>query len=643
MVQAQKAASAVFNLRTGLTFLVGCLSGGLVIGAVFVVTNLGTGGNPSDRSTGNQDRNNTSNMESVEETKSGSISDQSIASMNLTDLIGLNPIARMSKLRVFMSDANEGDFDDLLAQSEDLQPLELGAEFQNIIVGQFAIVNPERAIQAVNGLESEYLRKAELIKSIFNVWGVSDLDQAIQYAKKQDSSFRGFAAEGIITARDELSVNERHDIALQLVGEESLDWTLGAIDLRRPIDNPEKTWNEFLEENRHKIGQLDVFNTGYLGRVAHAIAGEIGLEAAMSKIDSALPDGSTKSSVYRWFFHSLSAEEPYQALELAIGLNDARNSSAITGLLAQNVAAVDPEGAVRIVSTIKASGLRNTAIRRIINTWIESDPYGVMANLELLPENQRTKARVDALVAIAADSTDAATRMLPDVNHYESKVMVAESIFSNLAKNDMEAAVTWLLSDPNVAPIKTELMPSVIADLATKDPQYAMQIAHSVAIEESEVGLEAQVIKSVAETNVDKAIAMLPDIRNEKTMASALAEIGTILVRDGDAERAIEIGGQITDEKERTRYFATLIPDMIVEAPTVFIDNLESFPTNRETALRVRAMMVLPIFSNEFSAEQQDKIRERFPTPIGEGLEGLFDQIQIPARLFDGLRGRTSD
>ena len=643
MVKAQKPMLPLFNLQSGLTFLVGCFSGGLVIGAVFLVTNKGTDVDLIDRSTEDQDHNNSSTMERVAETNSTTIADQDLRSMNLWDLIALNPVARKSKLKVFITQATEDELDALFLQTKDLTPKELTNEFQDVIVEHFALINPKRAIQAVIGLRTDFLREATLVKSIFNVWSVSDLDQAIQYAKEQDESFRQFAVEGILTALDDLSSEDRRDIVLQLVGEESLDWTLGVIYLRKPIENPKETWDEFMEENRHELGQLDYFSTGYLGRVAHALAGEIGLEAALSKIDSALPDGTSKSSVYRSFLQSLSTEDPYQALELAIGLDDVRHSSAITGLLAQNIAAIDPEGAVQIVSTIRASGLRNNAMRGIINTWIENDPYAVMANLELVPENQRTKARVDALVAIAADSTAAATRMLPDVNHFESKVTVAEAIFTNLAKNDMEAAVTWLQSDPNVAPLKKELMPSVIADLATKDPQYAMQIAQSVAIDESEVGLEALVIKSVAETNIDKAIAMLPDTRNEKTRASVLTEIGNILVRDGDAERAIELGGQITDERERTLYFATLVPSMMLEAPTAFVDNLESFPNNHETSLAVQAMMILPTFTSKLTDEQRDRVRERFPSPKREGLEGVFDQIQIPAGLFDGLPGRTSD
>ena len=643
MVETQKPESTLFNLRTGMTFLVGCVSGGLAIGAVFFATHIGIEGSPRDRSTGNQDRHNTYNLENVVETKSGSIADQSIVSMKLTDLVALNPIARMSKLKVFMSDANEGDLADLLVQSKDVQPVELGTEFQNMIVEQFAIVNPDRAIQAVNTLDSEYLREADLIKSIFNVWGVSDLDQAIQYAKKQDESFRQFAVEGIVTARDDLSLEARRDLVLQLVGEAYLDWTLGLIDLRSPIENPKETWDEFIAKNRRKLGQLDVYSAGYLGRVAHALAGEIGLAAAMSKIEGTLPDQSSKYAVYRSFFESLSTEDPHQALELAVGLANVKHTWGTTGLMVQNVAAIDPEGAIKIVSTINAGGIRNNRLRGIINTWIESDPYAVLANLTLLPENQRTEAQVDALVAIAADSTDAATRMLPDVNHYESKVTVAEAIFSNLAKNDVHAAVAWIQTDPSVAPLKTKLLPSVVADLSTKDPQYAMQIAQSVAIDEYDVGLEAQVIKSIAETNVDKAIALLPDTRNEKTKASARVEIGNILVRDGDAERAIELSEQITDERERARYLAKLIPSLIVEAPTVFVDNIQSFPNNRETALAVQTMVGLPILSNELSDEQRHKIRERFPSPTGSGLEDLFDQIQIPVGLFDGLPGRIGD
>ncbi len=637
MVNVQEQATVSFKWRTALIFFGGWICGGLVIGAVFLVTNQGSDSIQSERSTANQHLSDTSITEKVVETKGTSYSDRGERSMNLSDLVVLNPIARKSKLKVFMARAKEGELVDLLMQTKDIIPKELGIEFQNTIVEQFALVNPKRTVEAVKGLQKDQLGEAKLIKSIFNVWGVSDLDQAIQYAKQQDESFREYAAEGIITVRDDLSPDERHDIALQIVGEESIVWTLGAINLRRPIENPSETWNEFMEEKGHQLGQLDLFDTGYLGRVAHALAGEIGLEAAMSKIDAALPDGRIKSSVYTTFFHAVSEEDPYQALELAIGLDDVRHASAITGILAQNVAATDPKGAVNLVSSIKASGVRNMVMRGIIDTWIESDPYGVVANLELLPENQRTNARVDALVAIAADSTDAATRMLLDVDHYESKVTVASAIFSNLAKSDVQSAISWLQSDATVAPLQKELMPSVIADIASKDPEYAMQIALSVAIDDHEVGLEALVIKTVAVTNVDKAIEMLSETRNEKTKATAREEIGTILVRDGDAERAIELGQQLTDEKERSNYYVTLIPELIRAAPRVFVDNLESFPKDRKTVITVQAYMFLPTFTGELSDEQQDKVREHFSLPSQEGLD-IFSQIELPPSLMDGLR-----
>ena len=637
MVRAHEQASTTFNWRTASIFISGCFCGGLVIGAVFLATNQETDSLQSERNTANQDLSDTSTTEKVVETKSISYSDRGERLMNLSDLVVLNPIARKSKLKVFMARAKEGELVDLLMQTKDIIPKELAIEFQNTIVEQFALVNPEKAIEAVKDLAKDHLGEAKLIKSIFNVWGVSDLDQAIQYAKQQDESFREYAAEGIITVRDDLSPDERHDIALQIVGEESIVWTLGVVNLRKPIENPSETWDEFMEERGHELGQLDHFDTGFLGRVAHALAGEIGLEAAMSKIDTALPDGRIKSSVYTTFFHAVSEEDPYQALELAIGLDDVRHASAITGILAQNVAATDPKGAVNLVSSIKASGVRNMVMRGIIDTWIESDPYGVVANLELVPENQRTNARVDALVAIAADSTDAATRMLLDVDHYESKVTVASAIFSNFAKSDVQSAISWLQSDATVAPLQKELMPSVIADIASKDPEYAMQIALSVAIDDHEVGLEALVIKTVAVTNVDKAIEMLSETRNEKTKATAREEIGTILVRDGDAERAMELGQQLTDEKERSNYYVTLIPELIRAAPKVFVDNLESFPKDRKTVITVQAFMILPPFTGELSDEQQDKVREHFSLPNQEGLD-IFSQIELPPSLMDGLR-----
>ena len=76
---------------------------------------------------------------------------------------------------------------------------------------------------------------------------------------------------------------------------------------------------------------------------------------------------------------------------------------------------------------------------------------------------------------------------------------------------------------------------------------------------------------------------------------------------------------------------------MIVEAPTVFVDNLEAFPKDCRTAIAVQAYMFLPTFTGEMSDEQQDKVREHFSSPNQEGLD-IFSQIELPPNLMDGLR-----
>ena len=57
--------------------------------------------------------------------------------------------------------------------------------------------------------------------------------------------------------------------------------------------------------------------------------------------------------------------------------------------------------------------------------------------------------------------------------------------------------------------------------------------------------------------------------------------IGAILVRNSDGERLIELGKQLTDEKERANYFSDLVPNLFSKPPGVLVDKLETLPSNR--------------------------------------------------------------
>ena len=148
--------------------------------------------------------------------------------------------------------------------------------------------------------------------------------------------------------------------------------------------------------------------------------------------------------------------------------------------------------------------------------------------------------------------------------------------------------------------------------LVEHDAEFAMQIALQEPLVDqssSELGLEVDLIRSVAKTDVEQALSMLAQVRDGQTKVMAYSVAGSTLASSGEPDRAIELGLQL-DESVQDDYFNFLVSDWAYKDPLGLFDSLESIPGQGVKSIAAMRLEMANRFHKVFSSEQLDQLKE---------------------------------
>ena len=120
-----------------------------------------------------------------------------------------------------------------------------------------------------------------------------------------------------------------------------------------------------------------------------------------------------------------------------------------------------------------------------------------------------------------------------------------------------------------------------IPALVEEDPELALNTALSQEIAEGQMGLEYEVIKILARTDVHRATEMLSQVRDhDDTKKRAYGELGRALVSQNESSTAIELGSDLSEEFQDT-YFRAIINEIYNKDQLELYEILELLPERK--------------------------------------------------------------
>ena len=393
------------------------------------------------------------------------------------------------------------------------------------------------------------------------------------------------------------------------------------------IDNPETTWNELVIDLQDDLGNLRT-----LSRVATAWVEKSGL-GVLDKVYQSLTNAQTRQSVMYHVLEKVAQTDPASALKYAMTLESDPHNYIINNI-ANIWVRSDPRSALSAAAGIEKETVRKALSESAVKSLAFSEPREFFKEIDSLPADFQVTASKAALDEIARKSPEEAADLAAAMQSGSAKTSGASSIVSTWSRSDHKAALDWILYEPGVEEIKFELLSSIMYTLVQVDLELAMSTALAQPIDEDKYyGLEFIVILSLAESDVNQAIELFPQVREGPTQMMSFQPIVHSLLMNDEIDRAFDMVQQVP-ESDRDSFYMSLSTSWTAIDPQGMLNSMDRFPSKQ--AKSQAALMV--IVGNEFSKIlSNEQIEEAKKYLTEEDLQALEE------RDTEGLRSIFQD
>ncbi|MXW07283.1 MAG: hypothetical protein F4X56_00625 [Gammaproteobacteria bacterium] len=564
------------------------------------------------------------------ESKSGTTG-SSDAPKELEDILQFETdFERKTALFGLLMNASESSVIEYLEESQELEPPSLRRTTENVIVQKLASLNAQIALDQVHALPMS--RQQNLITAVFEELSLSDLNKAKNLALELDPTLKHAAVHGILLARHKHSDDLMLEIAKDLNQEAYAVTYLAEAVAFSAFEDAALAWSRIVSDSQPNLAQ-----TEFLIQVASEWLLQEGI-SVIDQISESLTDTVVRDAVIMSALHRIAQDDPRAALIEALQLtSDSRELALRT--IAEVWARIDPQAALAEISTMESGKTLTLLQESVLTAWAENDPNALLEALAFVPEHLRAMAKEEAMLAIARISPEEAVSFLSDIEDDNLRIKLAKEIATNWSEQDPHAALDWVLNEEFTTDVQqAETLMIVLASLAIKDPELAFQTARDQPIVlrgANYRGMEVTVIQHLVETDIDKALAMLSDIRREGlTITHAYSEVGRAMIRDGQYDRALALGQRLGDIRRRN-YNGSLMYQWAMTNPETLFEALDELPSDQ---LKDQAAKGLVRYNNDtkaLSSAQMEQVGKFLPEGYVDPYSRTREMRQMSSEWFD--------
>ena len=510
---------------------------------------------------------------------------------------------RSVALRALLSSADRQRVISLLEQSKGIRPEDLRLTTQLEIFRRFAVIDALEAMKHTSDIA--WNRRTPMVAAIFKEWATSDVDAAIAHARTLGSSDRRIALEVILRIQDEWSEDRIMELALEF-GHESIGAeVLEQIQIARAFNDPRLAWNAILNDAQRDRSQFDA-----LRAILELWVAREGFDVIFEAME-AVSEGNVSSSILDPIIEPIAQDDPRLAFELIHKLGDNARIDA-TFTIAQIWAETDPAAALETVSAFnfRPESTKVRLMQSIGSVWADHAPREAIQSLtEYLSSWSLRPIRGRALRKIVRESPQDAVDILNEIPNGVREL--GRELVEEWASVDVSSAFNWIGTQEES--LRAMLLREIMPALVEKDPELALNTALNQEIAEGRSGLEYEVIRLLARTDVHHATEMLARVRDhDYTKQRAYVELGFALVSRNEYSAAIELGSDLP-ENLQDEYFPAIVNRILNRDKVELYEILDLLPKPKYLQEAARRIIWETGFAGRshqyFTDEQIEEIR----------------------------------
>ena len=491
-------------------------------------------------------------------------------------------------------------------QCKNIELSNFRTEVQHLIVQRWAVLDPAGALNFVLK-ETVDSQQQDLLELVFLEWSHANIDEAIRFAHDLDQIGKETAVASIVRAREDLSIDRHREIARQL----GCEWVAIEALGEEGIKDPESEWANFIDEHRDSLDDLRVEQRKVLAYIAYYWMVRDGAEV-LAQMRAMLPRSFKLFEITEFVSQQLRNSHPRLALEV---VNKFAIQEQVLGFrqlgvdVIRNWAEIEPDLALEATHTIELRSFRRELQGHVLKKTAESDPHAMWKAIDTFPEHLQAQAQEAALLEIAKDSPESVVSMLSRVPDKKVRERIESAVIKHWATKDIDGLLDRTRSDIKWAENGDVIMQNALKELAQTDLTLALEVAVSQPVGENGEGMELEVIRAIALSDLDLASTLLPNVRAGVTRTKCYSTvIFRSIVVGYEPELSIEMFLQLC-ELEADVPQAVISP-LVSEIPERLFASLDRVTSESVKADVARSLLRWYGDDDVFTDEQLDSLRD---------------------------------
>ena len=388
----------------------------------------------------------------------------------ISDVLSLPSLfAQQEALHTIAGRANKVQLLLLIKESTGVANTQQRNNYVNILLARLTELDPQKAADiAIQAFEK---RDYYLLSEVFLNWAKLDQDGAIKRANTIKEQYQHeAAAQGILASVDV------ENVALQ-------------------IELAERLGLESKEEQFVSNALIEKANQEP--------------EAAMQEA-MLMPKGYDRESAMIGVMDSWASENPEDAFAFTERVNDKVMQQRLQEAVLYRWAETAPKEAYEMMLTLPKSNIINVSYT-VFSNLANQDPQEALNFIENIPSSrQRSEAYSAAITSWSAKDAPAAANYVAQLDNKQLKNQLAGTIIQYLSQQSPDEALIWAQEmDPNG---QLYLQDTVIGQIASNDPQRALQLAQASPRAALRKQLSLTVINNISYTDPVGAAAIIDQL-----------------------------------------------------------------------------------------------------------------------------------
>lgn len=378
--------------------------------------------------------------------------------------------AQSEALHSLAGRANRIELQQLLKQAAVVINAQQRENLLQIIIARLTEIDPQTAANIA--IEAYQNKHYSLLSQTYRHWAKVDLDAATASANNiKNNNLQSVAAQGVISVINVNDIQQVTEISKRLGIEASNEQYVSNALIEKATQDPETAMQDAL------------------------------------RMDS----GYERNSALQGIIDTWAIQDPQQAFSYVERIADNRIRQQLLETVLYRWAETDPLAAYEVLQTLPNAGSTSNINYTVFTYLANENPKEALSIIENIPSSRN---RVDAYNATiqswAASDAQAAADFVAQLDNKQLKQQLAPTIIQYLSTQSPDEALTWAREQDPTGQLY--LQNTVVSQIATTNPERALQIALSAQQPVLRQQLIVTVIDNLSYSNPERAAGMIDQL-----------------------------------------------------------------------------------------------------------------------------------